>query len=145
MGSFVFLVISIALLQQPGATAEKSSNKVDRPSTLKVSDIVDGEGAITDNSGNLFEGHYKFRLFETKSTTTDHNYLVKNGQFIIENDEDRFKFVVDPNTWTFTENDEGFMAKGEVSNESRKLARICSPHNRRFSSIPFGVQKRFTF
>ena len=120
-GSFVLLVISIALLQQPGATAEKSSDKsskkVEIPSTLKVTDVVDGEGAIIDNSGNLFEGHYQFRLFEIPSAKADHNYLVKNGQFIIENDENRLKFVVDPNTWTFTENGEGFKAQGEVTDK----------------------------
>jgi len=116
VGFALLLVISIALTF-PGATAEKPSSNVVKPTTLRVSDIVKGEGAITDDSGNLFTGHYQLRLFETKSENSDHQYIVKNGQFIIKGEDIRLSFAVDPNTWVFTENETGYTATGDVTDE----------------------------
>jgi hypothetical protein len=122
-GFAVLLVISIALTNS-GATAEPSTNDVVKPAKLKVSDIVNGEGAIIADSGTLLKGHYRLALVETISENTDEEFFVKNGQFIIKGDGNRLKFTVDSNTWKFTESESGYVATGNVKDENGKIFHV---------------------
>ncbi len=85
------LTIPVALAQTaPDLNPRQTEPK--KPAHLEVTDNLQGEGIIIDNSGNLFKGHYNLDLIQAQSSdNTTESYMVKRGQFNINGGDKEIK------------------------------------------------------
>ena len=136
-GTIVLSVIAMALVV-PGALAQTSpaqnaSTQTTPPQTTSLqptsdlkpiqreaTDIIKGEGAIVDTSGGLLKGHYNIALVSQSDGGADtgtEQYAVKNGQFIISNNDFSDAYKVNPSSWTVTKDQNGYTASGTVTGQ----------------------------
>ena len=122
-GSVLLLVLTMAIAVPASAQLATSGQNV-KPVRTGVNTIVRGEGAITDSSGNLFQGHYQLGFAKTSVANSPDQYILKRGQFIISDKETRNQFKVIANTWTFTETQTGYTASGSVTDQNGKTYQV---------------------
>jgi len=108
------LTIPVALAQTaPDLNPRQTEPK--KPAHLEVTDNLQGEGIIIDNSGNLFKGHYNLDLIQAQSSdNTTESYMVKRGQFIINGEDLGITLKVNPDSWAVSKSQTGYTASGDV-------------------------------
>jgi hypothetical protein len=123
-GALMLLDVTMAIADPASAQVATPNGNI-QPTKTKVTDIVRGEGVITNSSGNLFHGHYRLALSSASGDNSNQLYTVKRGQFIISDKDTRMTFKVDASTWSFTETSNGYTASGNVTDEHGKTFKVA--------------------